>query len=81
MEERIRFVTAITPSYAHAWQSVSLGACPTFLDSIFVSLKPKPDIHTFLMYGPRLLKEVPIFRAIDTYGGTRCIDGETQAGW
>ena len=84
MKGRIRFMTAITPAYAHAYQTTCLSRrVPAILKKISVSRSPKPDIRTFPMLVPQHVKEAMISEgwAVYTDGGTRVVDGETLAGW
>ena len=59
MKGRIRFMTAITPAYAHAYQTTCLSRrVPAILEKIFVSRKP--DIRTFPMLVPQHVKKAMI---------------------
>ena len=61
MEGRIRFMTAITPAYAHAYQTTCRSRrMPTILGKISVYRSPKPDIRTFPMIVPQHVKEAMI---------------------
>ena len=84
MEGRIRFMTAITPAYAHAYQATCLAQhLPGVPHQNFRLPKPKaryphlPDARSITR------ERGNDFRgwAIETEGGTRVVDGETLAGW
>ena len=61
MKGRIRFVTAITPAYAHAHQTTCLSRrMPAILGKISVSRSPKPHIRIFPMLVPQHVKEAMI---------------------
>ena len=84
MKGRIRFMTAITPAYAHAYQKTCLARhIPAVLHQNF--RLPKPEArYPFLPNARSLTRERgndyrgwPIY----TDGGTRIVDGETLAGW
>ena len=74
MEGRIRFLMAVTPSYAHAYQNLCLTRRP-----YAISL---PKIPLAFSQGqiPELSKH-PNHHAVFTDGGTLVSDGETTAGW
>ena len=62
MKGRIRFMTAITPAYAHAYQTACLSRrMLAILGEISVSRSPKPDIRIFPMLVPQHVKEAMIF--------------------
>ena len=81
---RIRFMTAITPAYAHAYQAICLTRhLPANLCQYFRLLRPRaryphlPNIRS-------LTREMGSdFRgwAVYTDGGIRSVNGETFAGW
>ena len=84
MKGRIRFMTAITPAYAHAYQATCLARH-----------MPAVPHHNFRL--PKIKARCPYlpndrsttrtrgtdFRGWSIYidGGTRIVDGETLAGW
>ena len=81
---RVRFMTAITPAYAHAYQTICLAMHSLGVPRHSFRL-PKPKSRY-----PFLPNDRPITRelgndyhgwAIYTDGGTRVVDGETLAGW
>ena len=54
-------MTAITPAYAHAYQTTCLSRrMPAILGKISVSRSPKPDIRIFPMLVPQHVKEAMI---------------------
>ena len=77
-------MTAITPAYAHAYQTVCLGRpSPSAPHYSFRLPKPKAR-YPFLPNDRSLSKELGhdyCGWAIYTDGGTRVVDGETVAGW
>ena len=61
MKGRIRFMTAITPANAHAYQATCLSRrMPAILGKNSIYRSPTPDIRIFLMLVPRHLKEAMI---------------------
>ena len=57
-EGRIRLVTAITPTYAHAYQSLAWrDACSLFTTRNFVCQLPKPGTRIFLTLVPQPVKK------------------------
>ena len=84
MKERIRFMTAITPAYAHAYQATCLARhVPAVLHRDF--RLPKPKARCSYLPNARSLKRERgnDFQgwAIYADGGNRVVDGETSAGW
>ena len=63
MKGRIRFMTAITPAYAHAYQSICLTRhLPANMCQYFRLLNnPGTGIPTFLMFAPQLRRAVPFW--------------------
>ena len=84
MTGRVQFMTAITPAYAHAYQTICLGMhSPGVPHHAFRLHRPKSR-YPFLPNGRSLSKELGHDYhgwAIYTDGGTRVVDGETFAGW
>ena len=84
MSGRVRFMTAIAPAYAHAYQTICLGRpSPGAPHYSFRLPKPKAR-YPFLPNDRSLSKELGhdyCVWAIYTDGGTRVVDGETVAGW
>ena len=78
-------MTAITPTYAHAYQSICYGGTSHGgpLTRNFAYLQPKPNIRIFPTLGATTREKGNDFHgwAIYTDGGTRSSDGETLAGW
>ena len=65
MKGRIRFMTAITPAYAHAHQATCLSrSMPAIMGEISVCRSPTPDIRIFPMLVPQHVKQ-----AITIVGG------------
>ena len=61
MKRRIRFMTAITPAYAHAYQAMCLARhIPAAPHQNFRLPNPKPDILFFPMLVPSHVKEAMI---------------------
>ena len=81
MKRWIRFTTAITPAFAHAYQATCLARhIPAAPHQNFPLPNPKPDILFF----PTSTRERGNDNrgwAIYTDGGTRIVDGDTLAGW
>ena len=81
---RVRFMTAITSAYAHAYQTICLGLPFSGVPHYAFRLsRPKSRDH-FLPNDRSLSKELgDDYRgwAIFSDGGTRVVDGETVAGW
>ena len=84
MKGRIRFMTAITPAYAHAYQeSCVTRHMPAVPRLNFRLLKPEarcphlPNIRTTTRERGNDFQGWAIY----TDGGTRLVDGETLAGW
>ena len=84
MKGRIRFMTAITPAYAHAYQTTCLSRrMLAILGKNFRFLKAKAR-YPYLPNARSTTRERSNdFRgwAIYTDGCTRVVDGETLAGW
>ena len=84
MKGRIRFMTAITPAYAHAYQATCLTTHMLAVPHQNFRL-PKPKTrYPYLPNARSTTRERGNdFRgwAIYTNGGTRVVDGETLAGW
>ena len=84
MKGRIRFMTAITPAYAHAYQTTCLVRhLPAVPHHNFRLPQPKAK-YPFLPNARSLTRERGNdYRgwAIYTDGGTRIVDGEYLAGW
>ena len=84
MKGRIRFMTAITPAYAHAYQATCLARQKLAVPQQNFRL---PKLTARYPYFPNDRSRTRIrgtdFRgwAIYTDGGTRIVDGETLAGW
>ena len=84
MERRIRLLTAITSSYAHAYQALCLTRCPSDISCQRFRLpcaKAKyPDLPN---NRTTTRKKGDDFEgwAVFTDGGTHASDGETTAGW
>ena len=84
MKERIRFMTAITPAYAHAYQATCLAHhFPGVPHHNFRLPKPKSRYPCLANARSITRKRGNDYRgwANDTDGGTRVVDGETLAGW
>ena len=83
MSGRVRFMTAITPAYAHAYQTMCLALhFPGVPHQSFRLSKPKSR-YPFLPNDRSLSKELGhdyCGWAIYTDGGTRVVDGENVAG-
>ena len=84
MKGRIRFMTAITEAYAHAYQATCLARhMPAVPHQNFRLLKPKSR-YPYLPNARSITRERgKDYRglAIYTDGGFRIVDGETLAGW
>ena len=84
MKGRIRFMTAITPAYAHAYQATCLAQhLPGVPHQNFGLPKPKSR-YPYLSNARSITRERGSdYRgwAIYTEGGTRVVDGEIFAGW
>ena len=84
MKGRIRFMTAITPAYAHAYQTFCLTmhflVVRTTLSG-FTSISPSVHIFPMVVSITRELGNDYHGWAIYTDGGTRVVDGEPLAGW
>ena len=84
LTRRIRFMTAITPAYAHAYQTICLGMYfPGVPHHSFRLLRPKSR-YPFLPDDRSLSKELGHDNrgcAVYTDGGSRVVDDETIAGW
>ena len=84
MKGRIRFMTAITPAYAHAYQATCLARHIPAVPHKFFRLPKHMARYPYL---PNDRSTTRIrgndFRgwAIYTDGGTRIVDGETLARW
>ena len=84
MKGRIRFMTAITPAYAHAYQATCLARhMPAVPQHNFRLPKLKARYPYPPNYRSRTCTRGTDFRgwAIYSDGGTRIVDGETLAGW
>ena len=81
---RIRFMTAITPAYARAFQSTCLARHILAVPHPNFRL-PKPRArYPYLPKARSITRERGnVYRGwvIYTDGGTRVVDGETLAGW
>ena len=84
MKGRIRFMTAITPAYSHAYQTTCLTRrIPAVLGNKFRLPKPKarypylPDARSTTRERGNDFRGWAIF----SDGCTRVVDGETLAGW
>ena len=81
---RVRFMTAITPAYAHAYQKICLAMhSPRAPHPSFRLPKPKSR-YPFLPNVRSITREEGNYYhgwAIFTDGGTRVVDGEIFAGW
>ena len=81
---RVRFMTAITPAYAHAYQTICLMMhFPGVPHHSFRLPKPKsryPYLPDDRSITGELGNDYHVW-AIFTDGGTRVVDGETLAGW
>ena len=84
MKGRIRFMTAITPAYAHACQATWLTRhMPSIPHQNFRLPKPKARYPHLSSFRTTTRERGNDFRgwAIYTDGGTRVVNGETFAGW
>ena len=84
MEGRIRFMTAITPAYAHAYQATCLAQHMPAVPRQNIRLQKIKARYLLLPNGRSTTRtRGNEFRgwAIFTDGGTRVVDGETLAGW
>ena len=84
MKERIRFLTAITPAYAHAFQATCLARhIPAVQHQNFRLPKPKSRYPHLPNDRSITLERGNDYRGWTLYtdGGTRVVDGETLAGW
>ena len=81
---RVRFMTAITPAYAHAYQTICLAMhSPGVQRHSFRLPKPKAR-YPHLPNDRSIAKELGHDYhgwALYTDGGTRVVEGETLAGW
>ena len=81
---RVRFMTAITPAYAHAHQTICLAMhVPGVLHHTFRLPKPKSR-YPYLPNDRSITRELGNDYhgwAIYTDDGIRVVDGETVAGW
>ena len=81
---RVRFLTAITPAYAHACQTICLAMhTPGVPRQSFRLPKPKSG-YPFLPNDRSITKELGHdYHGWASFadGGTRVVDGETFAGW
>ena len=84
MKGRVRFMTAITPAFAHAYQATCLAMhLPGVPHRSFRLPKPKSR-YPYLSNARSITSERGNDNrgwAIYTDGGTRVVDGETVAGW
>ena len=63
MEGRIRLLTGLSPTYAHAYQSLCLaGSRSTFLAQGFACQLSRPGIRIFLTLEPQHVKKAMIFK-------------------
>ena len=84
MEGRIRFMTAITPAYAHAYQATCLTAhVPAVPLQNFRLPQPKARYPYLPNARSTTRQRGNDYRgwAFFTDGGIRVVDGETLAGW
>ena len=84
MSGRVRFMTAITPAHAHAYQTICLGMPFPAVPHYSFRLPGPKSRYPFLPNDRSLSEELGHdYRgwAIYTDGGTRVVDGETVAGW
>ena len=84
MKGRIRFLTAVTPAFAHAHQATCLTRhMPAILEKNFRPPKPKARYPHLPNARSTTRERGNDFRgwAIYTDGGTRAENGETFAGW
>ena len=84
MSGRVRFMTAITLAYAHAYQTICLGMPFPGVPHYSFRLPWPTSRYPFLPNDRSLSKELGHdYRgwAIFSDGGTRVVDGETVAGW
>ena len=84
MKGRIRFMTAITPAYAHAyWATCLTRHMPAFPRQNFRLPKPEASFPYLPNARSTTRERGNDYRgwACNTDGGTRVIDGETLAGW
>ena len=84
MEGRIRLMSAITPTYAHAYQSLCLAGRVFVVGHQRFRLPAAKAIYPNLHNSRTTTREKGNdFQglAIHTDGGTRVSDGETTAGW
>ena len=81
MKRRIRFMTAITPAYAHAYQATCLAQHTPGVPRLNFSLPQAKARYPHLPDVRTTTRE----RGNDCRGwpstGTRLVDGETLAGW
>ena len=81
---RVRFMTAITPAYAHAYQTICLAMhFPGVPRHTFRLPKPKSRYPLLPMIVPLQKNLAMIIMGGLSYtdGGTRVVDGEILAGW
>ena len=84
MKGRIRFMTAITPAYAHAYQATFLAQRLPGVPHHNFRLPKTKSRYPYLPNARSITRERGNdYRgwAIYTDGGTRVVDGETLAGW
>ena len=83
MKGRIRFMTAITPAYAHAYQVTCLTRHIPDVQNQRYRLLITKAIYAHLTNVPQRAKEAMIFRdGRSTLTGVPALaDGETLAGW
>ena len=84
LTRRVRFMAAITPAYAHTYQTICLAMhTPGVPRHSFRLAKPK-STYLCLPNDRSITKELGDdyhVWAMYTDGGTRVVDGETFAGW
>ena len=84
LTRRVRFMTAITPAYAHAYQTICLAMHSPGVPRHSSPLPKPKSRYPFLPNDRSTTREFGNDYhgwAIYTDGGTRVVDGETLAGW
>ena len=84
MTGRVRFMTALTPACAHAYQTICLGMHSPGVPHLSFRLPRPKSRYPFLPNDRSLSKELGHDYhgwAFCTDGGTGVVDGETVAGW
>ena len=77
-------MTAITPAYAHAYQTICLAITHFWRPVTTLSVFPNPSPDILLPSDRSITKELGHDYhgwAVYTDGGTRVVDGETLTGW